>query len=135
VKEKYNFMKKGVAKQSNIDILNGIPYPDIEKWLFEKSKVDSRGIKTIKRKYPSVFNKEIDKKTGLDKIKNYITGREAFEKVVHSEISLRSLGIYCVQNNIAFNGFGHYSYKKDFIDELSGNWVGRPDKKYSTLFT
>ena len=127
VKEKYNLMKKRVVKQSNIDILNGIPFPDIEKWMFEKLEVDARTMKAIKRKYLSVFNNNIDKKTESDKIDNYITEREASEKVAHLEIPLRSLRNYCVQNNIAFNGTGHYSYKKDFISELSENWVGRSE--------
>ncbi len=56
-----------------VEILNDMPFTDIEKWLFEKLEVDSRTIKTIKRKYSSVFNKEIDKKTESDKIKSHTT--------------------------------------------------------------
>lgn len=37
--------------------------------------------KAVKRKYLSVFNNNIDKKTESDKIDNYITEREAFEKI------------------------------------------------------
>ena len=135
VKEKYNLMKKRVVKQSNIDILNGIPFPDIEKWMFEKLEVDSSIIKAVKRKYLSVFNNNIDKKTESDKIDNYITEREAFEKIAHLEIPLRSLRTYCVQNNIAVNGTGHYSYKKDFIDQLAENWIRRSDIMYKLKLT
>jgi site-specific recombinase XerC len=129
VKEKYNILKKRMKKKSNIDILNEIPLADIEHWLSETLEIDSRVIKAIRRKHQAIFvlNKGIDKKNEFTKIDSYISEKEAFERLEHLAISIHSLRKYCVQNNTAVNGTGQYSYKKDFINELAENWVGRPE--------
>jgi len=127
VKQKYNIMKKRLMKKSNIDMLNEIPLVDIEQWLSEKLELGPEIIKAIKRKHKSIFNNEVDKKPELDKIKNYISEKEALDRLSHLGIPLSSLRKYCIQNNIAVDGTGFYSYKKDFVDELAENWIRRSE--------
>lgn len=127
VKQKYNIMKKRLMKKSNVDMLSEMPLTDIEQWLSEKLELSPDIIKVIKRKYQSVFDKEVDKKPELDTIKNYISEKDALDRISHLGIPLSSLRKYCIQNNIAVNGTGRYSYRKDFIDELAENWIRRSE--------
>lgn len=125
VKEKYNLMKKRILKKTNMDILNEMPLVDVERWLSESLELDSRTIKLIIKKHQAVF--KVDKKQESSTIDNYISEKKAFERLEHLAISLPALRTYCLQNNLAVNGTGQFSYKKDFIDNLAENWVGRPE--------